>query len=958
MTDLFGRNTELTELLEAVSQLNDTDPGVRLVEVVGEPGIGKTALLSELARIIREAGTTLLFGRAAWDSRSQPFSTFSDAFEEHYELACAAMSAMHPHGCAELATMFPTMARCCGVSYTQPSPSVTQPGQRAVRQLFEHLAADKLVLVLDNMHAADLGSLDLLASLLRRPPSAAVLIVLGYRDRQVCTKLRLAIAGRSRQVPTTQIRLGPLSESDTELMLAGHHTGTWPKDLHQESRGNPSYLTALRAERLANMTPHDPARPATNAEYATFLHDLEGLSAEAAAAAEAAAVIGYEFDAALVAELTGRTALVAFGAIGELIDRGVAVAAARRRDFAFRHPVVRRAVYSATELSRRVQMHAHVDRALRARRASDVERAPHVAQYASYGDMDAVGVLTRASQKVAPTRPDTASNWLAAAIRVLPRHSAFQEQRARLLVLLAKTRGAAGSLCECRDTMHEALTILPAQPAAEHASAVAFTAMTQRLLGTHAEAGAMLRAEIEALGSHDSLARAELSFEAACRHLTAGEWAACRTEAAEALAIARRHDSRTLQASCLGLRAMAAAIGGHTSVAAGYLGEATAILDGMLDVEFAQSLDAAVWIGKSEILLERWDDAARHFDKAVTAARRTRNLLTLPHLLAGQVFVLRHRGQLTEALTAAEHAVHVARQAGSPEQMVSAYSMRSWVEVTLGRLDEAAESAGFATAQIREAAPNWRDALALRMLGEVRLSTGDPDGCVALIATAGGPNLCTADPVGKVAWYELLTRAELVAGRIDAAAKWAELATAAAALLDQPGRAALAGLARVHLLLASDPASALTEARQAAVGLELAGMTVDALRARVALGVALWHQDRFEDAIRELKGAELAFAALGAVPLSRMARTERRRLCARARRGKGTDPEGTVLTSREQQVADLVGQGLTNRMIGRRLHIAEKTVEMHLSSVFAKLGLSSRAAVAAFVTRSVANSST
>jgi DNA-binding NarL/FixJ family response regulator len=58
-----------------------------------------------------------------------------------------------------------------------------------------------------------------------------------------------------------------------------------------------------------------------------------------------------------------------------------------------------------------------------------------------------------------------------------------------------------------------------------------------------------------------------------------------------------------------------------------------------------------------------------------------------------------------------------------------------------------------------------------------------------------------------------------------------------------------------------------------------------------------------------------------------------------------------ALTRREQQVASLVSQGLTNRRIAQRLHVTDKTIEMHLSNIFAKLGVSSRTETAAAVIR-------
>jgi DNA-binding CsgD family transcriptional regulator len=359
-----------------------------------------------------------------------------------------------------------------------------------------------------------------------------------------------------------------------------------------------------------------------------------------------------------------------------------------------------------------------------------------------------------------------------------------------------------------------------------------------------------------------------------------------------------------------------------------------------------------VWIGWSDALLERWDDALRHFDRAVQFATSAGRVLALPHLLVGQVFALYTKGRLAEAQAAAEHAVYLAQQSGSPEQLISAYSTLAWTDATMGRMDRGMESGMVAADQLHGTVGGF-EALALRMLAEARLMTGDQEGCLALVDAIGGPNLLAADACFRIAWYELLTRAELALGRPEAAAGWAASAITAARLVEQPGRKALALLARAEALLAVDPEAALSSAEQAATGLAGAGMTVDALRARVALGVALWHNDRCDEAACELKDAQLALEQLGATTLVRLARTERRRLAARTSRARRADSTGTIgmLTDREGQIADLVREGLTNRLIAKRLHIAEKTVEMHLSKVFAKLGVTNRAALAVFATR-------
>ena len=103
----------------------------------------------------------------------------------------------------------------------------------------------------------------------------------------------------------------------------------------------------------------------------------------------------------------------------------------------------------------------------------------------------------------------------------------------------------------------------------------------------------------------------------------------------------------------------------------------------------------------------------------------------------------------------------------------------------------------------------------------------------------------------------------------------------------------------------------------------------------------------------ELGRAKVLYAACGATWLSTVLGRDERRLAAmRPRRAKDVDGgaqfdhELASLTDREREVAELAGTGLTNREIASRLYLSQKTVEAHVSRVFAKLGVRSRAALA------------
>ncbi len=75
------------------------------------------------------------------------------------------------------------------------------------------------------------------------------------------------------------------------------------------------------------------------------------------------------------------------------------------------------------------------------------------------------------------------------------------------------------------------------------------------------------------------------------------------------------------------------------------------------------------------------------------------------------------------------------------------------------------------------------------------------------------------------------------------------------------------------------------------------------------------------------------------------------RVLDRLRNGPRVDPERDVLSDQEQRILDLIGEGLTNKEIAERMYLAEKTVKNYVSSMLAKLGLTSRTQAAIFATK-------
>ena len=186
---------------------------------------------------------------------------------------------------------------------------------------------------------------------------------------------------------------------------------------------------------------------------------------------------------------------------------------------------------------------------------------------------------------------------------------------------------------------------------------------------------------------------------------------------------------------------------------------------------------------------------------------------------------------------------------------------------------------------------------------------------------------------------------------IEAAARLGDTIAAEEAMTRLAGRATAAGtpwalglLARSRALMAGNGAGA---EEQYELALELLGATsIDLERGRAHLLYGEWlrRARRHVDAREHLRRAHQMFAAMGAQPFAERARVEL--LATGERVPRPAAKASDTLTPQEAQVSRLVGQGATNRDIAAQLFISEATVEYHLTKVFRKLGVKSRTQLA------------
>jgi DNA-binding NarL/FixJ family response regulator len=274
-----------------------------------------------------------------------------------------------------------------------------------------------------------------------------------------------------------------------------------------------------------------------------------------------------------------------------------------------------------------------------------------------------------------------------------------------------------------------------------------------------------------------------------------------------------------------------------------------------------------------------------------------------------------------------------------------------------GRAEEAAELlAGFED-----------DTAAAPVIAELQLAAGHPAVAATLLrrrlrdGADDEPGIVVSHHSGaapaleRAALRELLVDAELARGDAVAAAAEASALAEAGARLGWEVVSARAERALGRVLVATgDLGGATACLDRALVAFARLELPLEAGRTRLSLAACLAASDR-ESAAHEARAALAAFDRLGARADADRAAALLRELGDRG--GRAAPRAAGGLTKRELEVLRLLGEGLSNRQIADRLYLAVKTVEHHVRGVFTKLGVTSRAAAAAYAARHLARDS-
>ncbi len=832
---------------------------------------------------------------------------------------------------------------------------------RAVRGLLELIAEDKpLVLVLDDLHWGDRASIELVAALTRRGPDAPVLLAFAFRPGQAPERLSAALAA-----PTVaRVELGQLTESQAAEML-GELDAKSLAAIYRHGGGNPFYLEQLaRASnegRLSGALRHagngtaEIAGGVPGAVTAALAEELESLSLSARALLNGAAVAGEPFEpdvAAAVAELSQDEGLAA---LDDLIDRDLVRPTQIPRQFTFRHPLVRGAVYESTRGGWRLAAHARAGAALGARGAAATERAHHVEQSAGQGDEDAIALLLEAGGEASSRAPGAAARWFEAALRLLP--AADRERQAALRVSLASALRSMGELERCRETLLEAVELLPADSVERRVELITLCAAVEHWLGRHDEAHARLTRAWDELPDRGTPEAAALQVELAVDGLYEMDFEQALEMGRAALEIAVALDDGALIASAASALCLGEASAGEIEGAREHRRAALDQIDRLSDAELAPRLDALYYLGWAENYLEHYDEAIAHVDRGIAIARAMGEGRLLVPMMLVKGYPFEMQGRLAEAIELCESAVESSRLSGNPHYLFWALFELGFARYHAGDLDTVievcAESARVGgrvvggTMPAGGGGPAWVHAAALFELGELDRGFAQ--------MPALGSALEQTIPVERCHYWESLALAEIARDQPDAADAYARQAEEHAAGLDLHLPAAVASRARAAVLLdAGKAAEAAAAAKQSADGCTAAGARLQAAFATGLMGRALAAADERDQAVAALREAEHELDQCGSHRVRDEMRRELRKLGARAEpRGPATGEDAGVgaLTKRELEIAALVTDRKTNKEIAGELFLSGKTIESHLRNIFVKLGVSSRVEVARAVER-------
>ncbi len=906
-----GRDEEL-RAVEAF--LVGADGAVRCLTLAGDPGIGKTTVWEAACERARDLGFRVLSTRASQVENGLSFAGLADLADGAEQADLAALPAPQLH------------ALRVAIRAADPGEEVPEPFASAagfLRLLCAAAAREPLVVAVDDVQWLDPASASALlyaARRLGRQASGRVRFLLCRRPGR-----RTALEDVFRGSGDREIRtLGPLTLGAIQRVLSGH-VAVPPRrvlrQIYEASQGNPLYALEL-ARLVADRGSPDPGAELPIPDAA---EDIFGPRVQALAAPVRRALLAVALSANIASRELVR--LVDPAAVAEAVGSGLL--AQERSRLRPAHPLLGAAARHLTSAAERRELHLALavavdDPALRAR---------HQAEAVTGHDQVLARATAAAAQAAAERGAVVDAELLAGhALRLTPPGSPDYPSR---LLALARSYLAAGDLGRVSDLLGDRLDDIPLGPErsrahlmlGESASAVAEEAhLDQALAEAGDDAGLRVhalarKAMVLAVSMVERLAEAERAADEAAR--VAGHLAGHAGNQARVRALTAQAWTRVLR-GC--------AVEDLRQSAPEPLAAANGIKDAAVDRAFGVRLAFRGEVDQARAVFEQLRDRSDERGDLLGNLAVTIQLCELD-LRVGDV-----RG-------ASAVIGELEQWSGLDEMRTIRARLHAMLAAVTGLPAEAARQAAVAREGEGSSGFRWDWLEATRAAGMAALLDNDLDQAVLLLDTVW--QYTQAEQVAEPGAFPVagdLVEALAATGGDDHAREVTGRLAALAKRQEHPWAAVTARrcTAMVDLMSASR-GEAADELAAAAAGYARLGLRFEQARTLLALGRHQRGTHRRAAARESLTRARGEFDALGCSGWSALAAAELDRVSGRRASAAG------ALTASERRVVELAAAGLPNKEIASRLHVSVYTVEAHLSHAYAKLGVRSRAQLAARV---------
>ncbi|MFJ6985546.1 MULTISPECIES: AAA family ATPase [unclassified Streptomyces] len=902
-TPLTGRGAERAALDRLLAAVRGGGSGVLVLH--GATGVGKSALLDELARTAQGCRVTRVTGVES--EMELPFAGL-------HQLCAPLLEGLERLPAPQRDALEVTFGFAPG-----PVPDRFLVGLAVLTLLSRAAERRPLLCLVDDHQWLDRASARVLAFVARRLGAESVGLVLAVRD------VPPDLAGLA------QLPVHGLADADARALL--ERALTRPIDVLvrdqvvAEAQGNPLALLeladGLAQDRLAGGFGLPGALPLGESVRRRFSQRVEALPPDSRLLLllVAADPCG---DAALVGRAAEALGIPA-AALASASDHGLADLGLRP---SFRHPLIRSVVYGTAPAADRRRVHQALAEAIDAGQEPD-RHAWHRAQAADGPDGSVAAELEQSAGRA------QARGGLSAAAAFLRRAAELTpDPAARADRLLAAVEAEVGT--GEFDTAADLLAVAATGPLsnAQQARADVFRARLAFAANRGNEASPLLLRAAERLrGTDPALARATY-LEALGAALFAGRLALPGGSVLDTARAALEAPPAPAapHASDLLLDGTAATVARGYAQGLPILRDALAAFDDTMPAEVELRL---LWTA-TITAMRQWDDerwdvlSARH----LRLARGTGALGELPLALLSRVYLLLFSGDLEAA----------AELSAESTVVVQATSTVMMPYCGLGVAAFRGDAAGFdalfgdaLTAAVARGEGNavtfaqWARALLGNGLGDYREAVAAAREAIAYEQDSGTqiwPTVELVEAAARTGGVQDLREAQDAYGR---------LATMTAAA----GTPYALGIQARLLALLERGTEAEKGFRTALGHLDSTRLRIEQARTRLLFGEWLRRERRPAEAREQLRTAHGMFVSAGAHGFARRAGRELRAAggTSRPRAGSAVD---VSLTAQEAQIARLARDGLSNPEIGIRLFISPRTVQYHLRKVFTKLGITSR----------------